>query len=66
MYTEQDYKNDNNINYSVFDPSKSYYSEGGDMDKLNTSKRYETEKISTKNKLAFFRTQGILVKNSEI
>lgn len=39
-YSEQDYKKQRNVNYSVFDATKSYYSDQGDMDTFNNSKRY--------------------------
>ena len=61
--TYSNYSDNDSKHYSVFDMSKSYYSDQGDF---NTSKLgIDNSRTVGKNKTAFFKKTGILIREDE-
>lgn len=67
-YTEDDYaREQGNVNFSIFDINKSYLSENGDnAEPDKTRVGIDNPRNATRNKVAFFRPKGIIVRNTDI
>ena len=64
-YTEVDYENERNMqnNFSIFDINRSIYSDSAN--EYQTQSKVQ-QKTYMRNKTAFFKPKGIILKNEEI
>ena len=61
--TYSNYSDNDSKRYSVFDMSKSYYSDQGDFN--NSKLGIDNSRTVGKNKTAFFKKTGILIREDE-